>query len=119
MIDSPLSQSGNVGQAIEIKPARPGVVTHPVVFIGPFALRHRFGLSVMELLAPKTADGTTAMVPNHGGRTESEGPAFGPYPPANIHVISSDAKDGIKAADGFELFGTECHIASWNVLGFL
>src|SRR5215471_15691353 len=59
------------------------------------------------------------MVPNHGGRAEAQRSASLLQAPAEIHIISGDAKLRIEPAGFFERRPSEGHVAAGNVLGHL
>src|ERR1051325_7794039 len=58
------------------------------------------------------------MMPNNGGRTESQRPAFLLQAPADINVITRHPELRIKAANRLQRRHTKSHIASWNMFRF-
>src|SRR5438128_6055487 len=58
------------------------------------------------------------MMPNNGGRTESERPAFLLQTPTDIHVIAGHPELRIKAANRLQRRHPKSHIASRNMFCF-
>src|SRR6266542_6318157 len=93
---------GQVRGAVAVNSPGPGSVSDPVEFVRPLALEHRLGPSVALLLAPISAHGIAAPMPDHRRRAEAQGPAFLLEAPANVDIVTRHAELGVEAADGLE-----------------
>jgi hypothetical protein len=70
-----------------------------LVFLRPFSFQQCFRFPVSFLLAPVCLNGTSAMMPHHGGRIEPQRPSLLLQPPAHIHIVSRGLKLDIKSSD--------------------
>src|SRR2546428_498400 len=93
----------DVGQSAAVHPARPADVPNVVVLLRPFALQHRLGAAIADLLPPVGAHRIATVVPHHGGRVEAERPAAILQSPAHVDVVASRSEPGIEPTDRLEV----------------
>src|SRR5262249_20832073 len=96
MINS-LDAEKNSSQARTVEWACPANVPNGVVLLRPLALEQSFGLSITSLLFPIIDERVATVMPHHRRRTKTNFPSSLQNPPAEINVVSSGAKRGIKS----------------------
>src|SRR6476620_9655230 len=74
-------------------------------------------LAVADLLPPVPANGRPMVMPDERGRRESDLPASGLQPPADVDVVSCAQKSRIETSDGQQRVSLEGHVAARYVLG--
>src|SRR6266516_2738899 len=95
-----------------INPPGPFEMARPIVFFRPFPCQKSLGFSVALLLAQIGANRIAAMMPDHRGRTETEGPAMRLQTPAHVHIVAGDTELRIKSADRLQAGPAEGHVAA-------
>ena len=85
----------------------PSHMTCGVVFFRPFLFQKGLGFAIASLLAQIGANRVAAMMPDHCGRTETEGPAVLLQAPADIHIVAGDAELRVESADRLETRSAE------------
>src|SRR5262245_32120189 len=104
--------------AIPVNAARPCDMAGEIVLLRPFFLQEGFRFAIIVLLLPVGSNRIASVVPDHRAGAISQGPPFLLKPPADIHIISRNAKLRIKSVYGFQSGFPKSHIASWNMFGF-
>ena len=117
VVDASRAPAEKPREAGAVDAARPAHVSRPVVLLGPFALQHRLGAPVADLLPPVGAQRVPAVVPHQGGGVEAERPAALQQPPAHVDVVPGGAELRIESADRLEAAFPERHVAAGDVLG--
>src|SRR5262249_46047337 len=102
---------------LAVQPAMPGEMSCAVVLGRPFLREQRFCLRITLLLLQITAQRAAAVMPHDRRPCETDGPATFLQPPADVDVISGNAKTGIEASDLQELVASIGHVAAGDVLG--
>src|SRR5206468_7591876 len=118
-IDSAARTLNAAKKAVRVDAAAPGDLAGSVIFFRPFPFNHGFRPAVAHLLFPKSSQSPTAVMEDHGGRTETQSPSSVLDAPANIDVVSSNAELGIETADRLQPVPPKSHVASRDVLRFL
>lgn len=98
MVDAAAAAAEDPGQALVVHAACPGDSAVGGVFGGPLFLQVCFGSAVVVLLTPESADGISAVVPDHCAGGEAEGAAVFLDAPAEVYVVAGDFELGLKAA---------------------
>src|SRR5215218_3700043 len=89
-------------------------MTRGVILLRPLTLQEGFGFSVSLPLFPIRSDGIAAVMPDHGGGSESD-LAVLLQSPTGVHVISGGAVNRIEAADRLQGRAPHCKVATGNV----
>src|SRR5438309_3626883 len=101
-----------------INPPGPFEMSGEVVFLRPFPFQKRLGFSIALLLAQISTNGIAAMMPDHRRGIEPQRPTLLLQAPADIHVVTRDAKLRVKSANRLQTRPAERHVAAGNVFRF-
>src|SRR5687768_4431171 len=99
MIDATAVPAQELPVSWAVESAVPQCVSSAIVLLGPLALEHRFGATVVALLLPIDAHAIAAMMPHHRTCVESDYMACFLNAPADVDIVTGDPELRVEAAD--------------------
>jgi len=100
-----------------INPPVPHGPTKPIEVFRVPTFEHRFRFTITALLTKIGLDGVATVMPDESGGTETQSISALLQSPANVHVITRFAVQGVETTDLNQGPPVEGHVASRNMLG--